>query len=316
MLSFPPTLKPKGTIGLVSPGRWPEPDTIDKTKAFLESHGYHVVVHAQNYMKEGQLAGSDAARAEAIMDMFADTTIDAILCTRGGTGAMRVIDKLDYEAIQDSPKPFVGYSDITALLHALAQRSGFVTYHGPMGVNLAKPDNDPRTGTDFISIVGNRRKHCRLHYPDVECVRPGKVEGPLIGGNITLLQHLIGTPFDWSSKDAVLFVEDVDEPLYRIDRALCHLRLAGKFQGVKAVLVGEMVNIPDEDASVASVAEKPYGRDLREIILDHVPENVPLGFNFPCGHGKYSTTLPVGAHVQLTLGDRGAEISYSTSPSA
>lgn len=310
-IMFPPSLKTKGTIGLVSPGRWPEPAWIDKTRVFLAEHHYQLEVHAQNYLKEGRLAGSDAARAEAVMDMFADSTIDAILCSRGGTGAMQLLDRLDYDLIRENPKPFVGFSDMTVLLHALSQRSGFVTYHGPMAVNFGKPDVDPRTGVDFMSVVGNRRKHSRLHYPDVECLHQGKTEGILLGGNIKLLQHLIGTPFDWSGQGAILFLEDVDEHLYKIDRALCHLRLAGKFQGLKGVLIGEMTKIPDYDEPADSI---PYGRELRDIFLDHLPADIPIGFNFPCGHGRYITTLPVGARVQLTLGPRGAEISYTTTP--
>ena len=195
------------------------------------------------------------------------------------------------------------------LLHAIQQRCGFVTYHGPMSVSFSKPDLDARTGSDLLSVIGNRRKHCRLHYPDVEVVRQGKTDGVLLGGNITLLQHLIGTPFDWSSKDAILFIEDVNEPVYRIDRAMTHMRLAGKLQGLKAVLVGEMVRLTDADPAIEG--DVPFGRDLKEIILDHVPPHVPLAFNFPCGHGSYITTLPVGASVQLNLGARGAEISFS-----
>lgn len=311
-LIFPPPLKPKGTVGIVSPGRWPDAAWIERPKDFLEDRGYQVVVHAQNYLKEGQLAGSDEARAEAIMDMFADATIDAILCARGGTGALRLLDKLDYEAIAENPKPFVGFSDVTVLLHAISRRCGFVTYHGPMGLNFASPGNDPRTGIELLNIIGNRRKHCRMHYPDVEVVRPGRVDGTLTGGNITLLQHLVGTPFDWSADNAILFIEDVDEVLYKIDRALNHLRLAGKLASVRAVLFGEMTTLVDGETGFAREGEQPFGKTLQEIVLEHVPPHVPLCFNFPCGHGNYLATLPVGAHVHLTLGPRGAELAYTT----
>lgn len=314
MVVFPSPLKPKGTVGLISPGRWPDAAWIDRPKDFLEDRGYQVVVHAQNYLKEGQLAGSDEARAEAVMDMFADSTIDAIMCARGGVGTLRLLDKLDYEAIRERAKPFVGFSDVTVLLHAITQRCGFVTYHGPMGLNFAQPGFDPRTGMDLLNIIGNRRKHCRLHYPDVECVRPGRAEGVLTGGNITLLQHMIGTPFDWPSANTILFIEDVDDPLYKIDRALTHLRLAGKLQNVRAVLVGEMTDIVDSETGFAREGEKPFGMTLQEIVLDHIPPDVPLCFNFPCGHGSYITTLPVGAAVHLTLSARGAEIVYTANP--
>jgi muramoyltetrapeptide carboxypeptidase len=310
---FPPPLKPGGAIGIVSPGRWAERVWIDEPKAFFESRGYRVVVHPQNNLRDGQLAGSDAARAEAIMDMFADTSIDAIICARGGTGSLRLLDKLDYELIRKNPKPFIGYSDISLLVNAISQRCGFVTYHGPLGWNFAQSNNDPRTISDLLAALGGSQSGCKRLYPEAECVRPGNAEGVLVGGNISLLQSLIGTPYDWSGQDAILFIEDVDEALYKIDRALNHFRLAGKFEGVRAILVGEMVDITDGETSLNREGEKPYGRTLRQIVEEHVPSGIPLCFNFPCGHGKYIATLPVGARAALVLNSRGAELSFGAS---
>ena len=305
---FPPPLKPGGTIGVVSPGRWPKPEWIAKSKLLLEDLGYTVVVHAQNYLKDGQLAGSDAARAEAIMDMFADRTIDAVICARGGTGSIRLLDRLDYKIIKRNPKPFIGFSDITFLLHAIYRRAGLVTYHGPLLWNLAQPDKDPRVVEDLFAVVG-AKKNVRLHYPGIECVRPGRAEGTLIGGNLTMLQHLINTPYDWSAKDAILFIEDCDEVIYKIAERLQHMKLAGKFIGVKAVLVGEMTDIADGETGFAKKAEKPFGKTLHEILLDTLPSEVPLCFNFPCGHGKNITTFPIGARAKLTLDARGADVT-------
>ncbi len=267
-------------------------------------------MHAQNYLQEGRLAGSDDARAAAIHDMFADSSIEAVLCVRGGTGSLRLLERLDYKMITANPKPFVGFSDITVLLHAIRKRCGFVTYHGPMVSNFAKANNDPRVMSDFLCIIGNRRKQSRLHFPDVSVIHQGKTEGLLFGGNVTMLQHLAGTSFDWSGHDAILFIEDVEEPLYKLDRALCHLKLAGKFEGLSAVLVGEMVGMTDADPSIEN--DRPFGRSLEEIVQEHVPAHVPLAFGFPCGHGSYITTLPVGAQAQITLGVRGVDISFST----
>jgi len=308
---FPPPLKPGGTIGFVSPGRWPEQAWIDKPKAFFESRGYRVVVHKQNYMQDGQLAGSDKARAEAIHDMFVDAAIDAVLCVRGGTGSLRVLDLLDYELIKIHPKPFIGFSDITLVLQVITQRCGFVTYHGPLGWNFAQPKNDPRTVSDLFAVVGKEKGAATLRYPEVECARAGKAEGVLAGGNISLLQNLIGTPYDWSGKNAILFIEDVEEALYKIDRKLNQFRMAGKFDDVRAVLVGEMVDIADSETGYAREGEKPYGRTLQQIVEEHVPSNIPLGFNFPCGHGNYITTLPIGASARLSLGAHGAELSFA-----
>ncbi|HUY67818.1 MAG TPA: LD-carboxypeptidase [Alphaproteobacteria bacterium] len=305
---FPPPLKEGGTIGIVSPARWPKREWIARGKALLEQHGYEVVVHAQNYLKEGQLAGSDAARAEAIMDMFADRTIDAIMCARGGTGSLRLLDKLDYKAIKRNPKPLVGFSDITLLLHALHRRCGFVTFHGPLLWNFAESD-DPRSAKVLFAILSGEGTRS-LRISKIDCVRHGHAEGVLTGGNISHLEHLMGTSYDWSTRDGILFIEDVDEPIYKIDEKLRHMRLAGRFEGVRAVIVGEMIDISDGETGLNRKGEKPYGRSLREVFLENLPPDVPLCFDFPCGHGKYITTLPVGASVRLALGKNGAELSF------
>jgi muramoyltetrapeptide carboxypeptidase len=303
---FPPTLKPNGTIGIVSPARWPEPEWINKTVEMLEGKDYQTVVHAQNYLQQGRLAGSHAARAEALMDMFSDTTIDAIFCARGGTGAIHLLDQLDYNVIREHPKPFVGFSDMTVLLQAITKKCGFVTYHGPMGWNFATFD-DPRSLSDLFHVLtSSGEEYIKMSYPEVEVLRPGSANGRLIGGNITLLQHLLGTPYDWSGKDAILFIEDVEEHLYALARKLKHMQLAGKFEGVRAVLVGEMVDINDG----VKDNDLPYGQSLRDVLLDVLPENIPLCFNFPCGHGAYTTTLPIGALTHVILNAQGASLAF------
>ena len=307
-----PSLKPGSTIGIVSPGRWCDPSWIDRPKAFFESRGYKVAVHLQNYLRAGQLAGSDAERAKGIMDMFADPAVGAMIATRGGTGSLRVLDLLDYDFIRRHPKAFIGYSDVTMLLQGIARRSGIVTYHGPMGWNFAQEDNSPRTAEDFFAVVGNTGGVCTLRYTEPECVRPGTAEGVIVGGNIARLQCMLGTPYDWLGKDAILFLEDVDEVLYRIDGMLTQFRMAGKFDGVRAVLIGEMTDIIDTETGFARAGEKPYGKNFREIVMEYVPSDVPLCFNFPCGHSsKFITTLPIGALARLTMDASGTELALT-----
>jgi len=307
---FPPLLPPKGTVGLVAPSRWPSKLMIDSTVAMLEARGYEVVVHDQCYLHNGTLAGSDAARAEALGDMFADRTIDAVLCARGGSGCMLVLDRIDYELIRANPKPLIGMSDNTALLQAITGQTGMVTFHGPVAYHFQPEHYEAATEHDLFTMIGNGKAPRVLSYPMVEVERAGKAEGRLVGGNLSLLQSLIGTAYDWSAEGAVLFIEDVREPLYRIERMMAHLRLAGKFEGVRAVLVGEMVGVLNEK-NVASAADgdTPYGRTLKEVMLKHLPPEIPVGFNFPCGHGRYITTWPVGAAVQVNLTAHASEIS-------
>jgi len=312
MVAFPPPLKKGGTIGIVAPACHGCPAWTDKGKALLEKRGYRVVVHPQHKLRSGQLGGSDKARAGALMDMFADPSIDAIICARGGNGAIRIIDKLDYKLIKRNPKPFVGFSDITLLLNAITRQCGFVTYHGPMMWNFAHPHN-PRTVTDMLAVLGTGAKENWSQAFKVVGARSGAAEGVLVGGNIALLQSLIATPNDWSAKGAILFLEDTEEPFYRVDRMIRHMKHAGKFEGVRAVMVGEMTDMTDGESGIVGKDQKPYGHSLRQIFTEVLPPDVPLCFNFPCGHGKYLTTFPVGAKVRLKIKSASAQLSFTRS---
>lgn len=307
---FPSALKPGSTIGIIAPSRAANPEWTKKGKAFLEKNGYRVVLHPQLKLKDGQLGGSDAQRAKAIMDMFKDKKIDAIMCARGGTGAIRLLDKLDYKLIKKNPKPFIGFSDITNLLQAINRKCGFPTFHGPLLWNFAH-DYDKRTATDFLSLLQNQNKEFTQYFSKVDVVRAGNAKGILTGGNITMLQRLIGTPYEWPSKGSILFIEDVDEVIYKLAEKLQHMKLAGKFTGLRAVIVGEMVDIADGESGFARPGEKPYGHSFREILMDLLPSNIPVCFNFPCGHGKFLTTLPVGASAKLVLNSKGAELTIT-----
>lgn len=304
-----PSLKPGDTIGIVSPSKWAPRAWLANGKKLFEQHGYKVVIHPQNYLKHGVHAGNDAARAQALMEMFADPEIDGIICSRGGSGAVHLLDRLDYKIIGRNPKVFIGFSDITLLLNAITKQCGFSTFHGPMLWNFAHYPKSA-SATDLFAVVENGKKIGTSLFRGIECIRPGRTEGTLVGGNLLLLQSLIGTPYEWTAKDKILFIEEVVEPLYKVDRALRHLHLAGKFDGVRAVLVGEMIGVSDSDKGFRVKGEPPYGRTLRQIVMDNVPKNVPVGFHFPCGHGKYLTTLPIGARVKLTLNTRAASIEW------
>jgi muramoyltetrapeptide carboxypeptidase len=299
---FPKPLKLKGTIGIVSPGCWAEPAWIETAKDRLEEAGYRVEIHAQNYLKKGSLAGSDEARAEALIDMFADQTIDAVLCARGGTGCLQLLDKIDYKLISKCPKPFIGFSDVTVLLQAIAKNCGFVTFHGPMVWNLGR-EGDKSSLPDLLSVMAeSEEKRFQKRFSEVEVARSGKAEGSLWGGNLTLLQNLVGTPFDFPAKDSVLFIEETAEAPYRIARMLEHFKLAGKLKPIRAVIVGEMTELQEDSLSM--------GADLRDIVLDAFPAEVPMCFDFPCGHGDYLTTLPVGAHVHVSMSAQGVDLSF------
>lgn len=309
--SYPPLLPPNGTVGVVAPSRWPTKPMVEGVVDLFEAKGYEVVVHDQCFLQNGTLAGSDAARAEALNDMFADGTIDAIFCARGGSGAMLIVDRLDYELIRSNPKPLIGMSDITGLLQAVTSQTDIVTFHGPVGYNFLPEQFEAYSEQDMFYMITGDRTERRLRFPTAEPHRQGTAEGRLVGGNMCLLQSLIGTPYDWSGEGAILFIEEVREPLYKIERMMAQMRLAGKFEGLRAVLVGEMVGVVDEKGpEPAPDGDTPYGRTLKEIILKHLPDGVPIAFNLPCGHGRYTTTLPIGAAVQVSIKQDTCELVF------
>lgn len=308
--TYPKPFQRGDTIGVISPASATKDfQTLERGKRLLEQQGFRVVLHPQNNLSWGQLAGSDEARANAIMEMFSDPSINAILCARGGNGSIRLLEMLDYDVIARNPKIFIGFSDITALLHAFHTRSGLVTYHGPMLSSNFGVDHAPQTLDDFLKVLTQAGQETTLDFPGVEILTPGEAEGVLLGGNVTLLQNIAGTPYGWSGEGAILFIEDVDEILYRFDRTLRHFHLAGLLRGVAAVLVGEMTNVPDTETSFKRAGERPYGPTFRQILQELFPD-VPLAVNLPCGHGPYTTTFPVGAHARVVLDDRGLRISF------
>lgn len=299
---FPPSLPKGGTIGLVAPSRWPDPAWVEAAKSRFEKRGHKVVVHDQVKLRHGQQAGTAQEAVAALHSLFADPSVNAIVCARGGNGALRLLDLLDYDLIACNPKPFIGFSDATVLLNAIAKKSGFVTYHGPMGWNFSEGQYDQRTEEDLFAVLSGVKEKT---YP-VDVVRAGAAQGQLVGGNITLLRSLVGTPYDWTAKDGLLFIEDGFEYLYKMANDMAHLRLAGKFEGVRAVIVGEICDVADE----RDPQDPPYGMTAKEIILEHLPPDVPVVFDFPCGHGKYLTTLPVGAQAKVLFEGRQARIEF------
>jgi len=311
---FPPPLPAGGTIGVVAPSCHAPRAWLRVLEREIKKRGYRAVVHEQCFLKDGTLAGSDEARAAAVMDLFRDPQVGAIFCARGGTGATRVMERLDYAAIARQAKPFVGFSDMTALLNALTGQTGMVTFHGPMGWNFLPENADSGTENALFDALSGPFEGARIPLAGCEVDRAGSARGRLVGGNLSLLQTLIGTPYDWSGQGAIIFIEEVDEPLYRIERTLVHMRQAGKFEGARAVLVGEMVGILDEKPDLDPKEHTVYGHSLKDIVRKHVPPDIPLAFDVPCGHGKRLAMFPVGAFGSLTLANERSFIEILAWP--
>ncbi|MFQ6604116.1 MAG: LD-carboxypeptidase [Fidelibacterota bacterium] len=293
-------MKPKAihkgdTIGVVCPSKWAPEDQVYAVKQLFEEQGYRVVLGKTPFLRENQYAGTPEERARDIEAMFANPEIDAIVCARGGYGANRVIPLLNYDLIRDNPKIFMGYSDITALIHSIRQRSGFITFHGPMFVTYKN---------GFISYNWNiweavisGKAPLRMENPHElkpHILKPGSAEGMLSGGNLTLINNRLGTPEQIDFRDTILFLEDIDEYLYAFDRYLVHLRQSGTVESIRALIVGELVDMKDDSI--------PFGKSTDEIIMDVFGDlNIPIVSNVACGHGAYQMTLPVILPAELSV---------------
>lgn len=310
-LRKPRALLPGDTIGLVSPsgptrpdGGGTTPESVAQARQRLHEVGFRTVVAPHAFDARGYLAGADADRAADLQAMLEHPAVQGVLCIRGGYGAHRLLGRLDYSAIGRRPKVFVGFSDITALHLALYTQCRFVTFHGPMAGAIAHAD--PHDYLELLRAVTRPEPLGRLVNPPgapaIETLVPGVAEGPLIGGNAALLTGLLGTRFAPEARDfrgAILFLEDVGDKLYRLDRKLAHLRLAGILEEAAGIVVGECRYTPEPGETLS----------LRNILDDHiVPLGKPAIYGLACGHGTYHLTLPIGVRARLDAAERSLSI--------
>ncbi len=295
-------IKPKklqfgDTIGVIGPsGACREADAVEQGAAFAQSLGFKVKLGESATAKYGYLSGTDEVRARDVNAMFADPEVDAILCTRGGYGTMRMLDRLNYDLIRANPKVFVGFSDVTALHIAFARRCGFVTFHGPMLTRWpAELTNDFVRESFFSAVMNDAPMGDLLNaagYGARRTVNPGCAEGELVGGNLSLIAGTIGTPYEIDTKDKILFIEEVGERTYCVDRMLTHLRLAGKFDDCAGIVFGDFSDCP--------VEYPEFGLTLEEVIRDcAAPCGKPIFSGLQAGHVTPKITLPLGARVRL-----------------
>lgn len=289
----PARLKHGATLGIVNPAYWLEDERLRRASDVFEARGYTLVQGASTQLRQDIYAGSPEARARDIMSMFEDPSIDAIVCARGGYGGNRVLPLLDYDVIRANAKIFCGYSDITGALTTMAQRSGLVTFHGPMLTTYGTQTIDYNFDTFERVLSGDA--NVELHSTTAcraRVLRNGVARGPLWGGNLTLLNVRLGTPAQIDTRGAILFIEDIDEMLYAFDREMLHLRESGSLDNIKGLVIGEMLEMGD--------TKVPFGKSVDDIVLDVCAGlDIPIISNFPCGHGDYQATLPVSHEVVL-----------------
>jgi len=286
-------LKPRSTIGIISPSYWIDENILKKTSKIFSDKNYKLVYGKSIYAKDGPFAGSPKIRADDIHSMFTDPSINAIICARGGYGANKVIPLLDYELIKKNPKIFLGYSDITSYLISITQRSELVTFHGPM-LSSYKDGFVEYNFNQMINILSGKRDAQIIAPKTMEphILKAGNAVGPLWGGNLTLMINRLGTNDAYDTTNAILFLEDLNEYYYSFERMLIHLQKAGMLDNISGLIIGELINIKDEDIS--------FSKSTDEIVMDICGEmDFPIVTNFPCGHGSYQATLPISLPVEL-----------------
>ncbi|MFG6464265.1 LD-carboxypeptidase [Roseateles sp. DXS20W] len=294
-------LRPGDTIGLVSPANATfEREPLRMAIESLQALGFQVKPGQHVAARRGPFAGTDAQRAADVNAMFADDTVAGVLALTGGSGCNRIVDRLDYDLIAAKPKFFGGFSDLTCLVNAIHRRTGLVTFHSP----VAGSEWNDYSVQNFKAVAMNAEA-ALLRNPVVKpsddlvareeritTLRPGTARGPLVGGNLTVLASLAGTPYFPDCRGAILFLEDINEYIYRIDRCLSTLRLAGALASLTGVVLGRFTKCEPGDG---------YGSlTLDEVFDDYfLPLNIPVYRGAAIGHIKRKLTVPVGAPAEL-----------------
>ena len=292
----PKPLRKGDTIGLVGiSGALQQPEErFPKMMEAIDALGYKVIVADSCREQYGYLSGTDASRARGLNQMFADDRVDAVVCMRGGYGVARMLDQVDFDVIRANPKILLGYSDITALHTAIHQKVGMVTFHGPMP-STCWPRFDDFTRESMLRALTSTQPLGKLVNPEGQeprCVVPGRCEGLLVGGNLTLIASACGTPFALDATDKVLLLEDIGEKIYRLDSMLTQLRQAGMFEKCAGVVLGGFTNCTVEYPDYALVLEDI----IRDII---VPAGKPVLANMAIGHMDTKLTVPLGVRCRM-----------------
>lgn len=285
-----PLLTKGDTIGIAATSCWIESQELQRAQCFFQTQGYNVCIHPQTTARHNQSAGTAIEKANALHDLFRNPDIKAIFGARGGNRASTILPHLDFDLIRHNPKIIMGYSDVTALLNPIYAQCDFATYHGPLFREMPiHPDYDQMIGilsgqADTIQLTG-------AHY-----LKPGDCHGTLIGGNLSVFQGLIGTPYMPETKGAILLLEDVGDHISRYDRMFCHLKNSGVLQNLAGLIIGSFTNVKDIDTN-------PFGFSLEDIILEHTSGfDYPILMNAPIGHGEKLLTTPIGANITLKNG--------------
>jgi muramoyltetrapeptide carboxypeptidase len=292
MMRIPPTLKPGDTIAIAAPARKIAREEVEPAAEMLRGFGFKVMYNDALFGEENQFSGSDDARAADLQHWLDAPDVQCILSARGGYGALRIVDKLHFAGFEKHPKWIAGYSDVT-VLHSHLHTLGWATLHGTMPINFGRDAESVQTLVD--ALCGRTLNYTAANQTAVPN-RAGIAEGILTGGNLSLLYALNGSASAVDTKGKILFIEDLDEYVYHIDRMLLSLKRAGHLSGLAGLLVGGMSDMKDNTV--------PFGKTAEEIIFDAVREyDYPVAFGFPAGHESRNVALRLGIAMKLEVAD-------------
>ena len=297
----PPFLHAGDTVGLVSPAYYASSSHWEPVIPLLQSWGLQVESGNSIHSKYGVFAGNDEQRLNDLVAMMTNPKIKAIFCVRGGYGCSRILANLERCSQTFEPKWLIGYSDITALASFMVNKMNWHCIHGPMPTDLnGKQNPDGQKSWEYLrKMLFGQMPSYRM--PAHKMNRHGKAIAPLVGGNLSVIYSLNATPYQWKTNERILFIEDVGEKLYHLDRMMTNLRTGGQLSNLKGLLVGAMNSMSDSEPS--------FGMNAYEIIASHVEDyNYPVAFGFPAGHDGVNFPLMLGANVKLNVTEQFIEI--------
>lgn len=298
----PPFLKPGDNIGIVATARKISEEELKPAFNKFSKWGLSVVTGKNIYATSDQYAGSDKQRASDLQDMLDDDAIKAVIIARGGYGSVRIIDNIDFSKFIKNPKWIIGYSDVTVLHSHIQQNFGIETLHATMPLNFPIDGNDNNALSSLKTALFGDMLEYKIESNALNKI--GKAEGILIGGNLSLLFALAGTPSDINTSGKILFIEDLDEYLYHIDRMMIQLKRSGKLKNLAGLVVGGMSEMKDNTV--------PFGKTAYEIVSEAVAEyNYPVCFDFPAGHIEDNRALILGRKISFDVNNESTIIKFS-----
>jgi len=308
---LPRALKKGDLIGLVTPGSPITEEQLEDAVRKIEDLGYRTLYKESVLSEYGYFAGKDQERADELMYMFTNEEVKGIWCVRGGYGSIRILNLIDFQIIQQNPKVFIGYSDITALLTSVYEQTGLVNYHGPLGVS----EFNEFSVASMDKVIVNPRKKYKYPYKreentednpefDLYTLKGGKAEGELIGGNISVLDSMIGSRFEPDFENKVVFLEEIDEKTYKVDKMLFHLLEATNLKKAAGIVMGVMGNCDQAEAPTLSL--KQAISDLLE------PLDMPISYGFSFGHINEIVTLPNGIRARFNANRNSLKLLEKT----